>query len=242
MKNIIWTLIFLPFLLKGQAYPERHNTSWSDSWISCSISKNPNQLRSDSHWFMMDLGYEYALGESKIWNYNDPDNLNIGIQNYYIDVSQDGTNWTEVGEFNIPIANASSFYQGDLGPNFDKINAKYVLLTAKNNYGGDCVGIAEIKIEVSEPIVSDIDQIAINNKYKVSPNPFSDLIILQSENNLNKARLYKITSINGGIVQEGTIISDESTFEITTKDIPSGVYTIIINEDKQTYSLPIIKN
>jgi hypothetical protein len=153
MKELILVLIFLPCILFGQINPDRHNTSWTDTWVSCTTSLSPNILRGESHWFMMDLGYNYTLGQSKLWNYNAPENLDRGIQDYFIDYSLDGTNWTELGQYILNQTNGSGYYEGEAGPNFNQLNARYILITPISNYGGECYGLSEIKIAIESLIL-----------------------------------------------------------------------------------------
>mgnify|MGYP001279789648 CR=1 FL=1 len=129
-------------------FENRHSTDANDAWHSCTPSANPNSARGSSHWIMYDLGYIYTLTTSRIWNYNAPNHLNRGIQNAVIDISTDGTNWTVLGNFVFPQANASGFYEGFTGPDFGSVQARYVIITALSNYGGSCYGLGEIKIDV----------------------------------------------------------------------------------------------
>jgi hypothetical protein len=130
-------------------YENRHSTNAQDAWLSCAASANPNSARGVSHWIRYDLGYVYTLNASRIWNYNVPNQTGNGIQQAAIDISTDGTNWTHVGNFNFPQANASGFYEGSDGPDFAMAQARYILITALNNYGGSCYGLAEIKVNVA---------------------------------------------------------------------------------------------
>jgi len=151
MKYIYSLIIIISgfFTANSQCYPDRHNTTWFDSWISCSKSQNPNSIRGDSHWIMYDLGYVYKLEDVHFWNLNDPAQLDNGIKDAFIDYSLDGVSWTEFGVQSFEKATGKSIYQGEDVFEFDGIKARYLLLTVKENWGGDCAGFAELKISVS---------------------------------------------------------------------------------------------
>lgn len=172
LNLIIIIFSFFTISIFAQRSPDRHSTVSRDSWISCTTSANPNAERGNSHWLMFDFGIKYKLGESKFWNYNHPDNLNYGIQNYAVDISNDGVTWTKVGEFMLPQANASGFYEGSNGPDFNDLIARYLLITPQSNYGGSCYAISELKIDVQNaPLPVDFVKVGlecIDNKTKVN--------------------------------------------------------------------------
>lgn len=148
----IFSIIFLTVItseISSQCYPDRHNTSWFDAWVSCEASQNPNTIRGKSHWILYDLGYVYKLENLHVWNINDPDNLDDGLKNVIIDYSLDGNTWMESGNAVFPKANGSSIYQGNDILDFNGIKTRYLLITAKDNYGGNCYGFSELRIGVS---------------------------------------------------------------------------------------------
>lgn len=149
-KYILSIFICLYTVLSfAQQFPERHSTSKTDAWLSCSTSQSPNPDRGDSHWVQYDLGSTYVLNALTLWNYNDPLNLNNGVQEIAIDVSSDGINWTEAATSLVAISDGSAFYEGvellDLGG----VSANYVLLTVLSNHGGSCSGFSELKISTA---------------------------------------------------------------------------------------------
>ena len=148
MKNylIIALMCFSVQQLFSQCEPDRHTTDAIDGWISCEKSQNPKNAYGTSHWVRFDLGSQRSLHDIHLWNINHPDYLDDGIRNMLIDISSNGTAWTQVDTFTIARANGSGFYTGSAGPDLAGINARYVLLTALDNHGGGCVGLSEIKI------------------------------------------------------------------------------------------------
>jgi hypothetical protein len=244
MKKIILLLLLFPLALHSQVAPERHNTSWIDMWISCNTSPNPINDYGDSHWFMIDLGHNYSLGELKLWNYNDPQYLNRGIQDYAIDISLNGITWLHVGDYSLPMSNSSSFYDGFVGPDLAQPNAKFVLITAKSNYGGDCFGLSELKINVDQPIVSsneDLVQIE-ENKYKISPNPFENSFLIENFSQNSFPDRYQILTTDGKLIKESFLNkSNIQAFNIVAPEIPSGNYNLLIIEKNNVHSLKLVK-
>lgn len=156
MKRIILlSICFLILNYSGitQCYPDRHSTNWFDAWVSCQASQNPNPIRGISHWIQYDFGQVYLVGESHFWNANVPDFTNRGLNQITIDFSVDGVNWNELGAFNLTESDGSAFYEGISGPDFNGAKARYVLITANSNHGGDCYSLAEIRFNVQNSAV-----------------------------------------------------------------------------------------
>jgi hypothetical protein len=172
MKYLLLIIFFFTTLFsKAQCFADRHSTTWYDGWISCEPTENPNPERNSSHWLLYDFGEPYTLAESHLWNVNDPANLNAGIRNFTIDYSLDKITWKTLGAFQLEKANGSAFYEGTSGPDFENRKARYVLLTAVSNYGANCFGLSEIKINVGDETAVD-DQLA-GFDAMVYPNPFT---------------------------------------------------------------------
>jgi len=148
MKSIIYIVVFslAPYLLVGQCFQDRHSTNIHESWLSCTASPNPNPAHGTSHWIMYDLGQLTSLHQSTLWNMNHPDFLESGIKDIIVEYSVNGSSWTSKGTYSILQAGASGFYEGVPGPNFDGVFARYVLITAIDNYGGGCYGFSEFRI------------------------------------------------------------------------------------------------
>ena len=146
----------------AQQFPDRHSTSFTDAWLSCTISANPNTDRGESHWIRYDLGETYVLGAFTLWNYNDPNNLDNGVQDIAIDVSSDGVNWTEAAIASVSISQGSAYYEGadiiDLGG----ITADYILITILSNHGGTCSGFSEMRISSSTVLPIELSHQEVN--------------------------------------------------------------------------------
>ena len=57
-------------------------------------------------------------------------------------------------------ASGASIYEGEEGPDFDGAKARYVLITPLSNFGGDCFGFSELKIQITDPfdIIDEIQE------------------------------------------------------------------------------------
>ena len=118
-----------------------------NNWLSCQPSLSPNASRGNVHWISYDLTRDYRLTTSQIWNYNVPNEVSKGFQNVNVDVSADGSTWTSIGNFNWPLATGETNYSGFAGPNFNGVEARYVLFSTTAP-GGACKGIAKAAFKV----------------------------------------------------------------------------------------------
>lgn len=171
MKPVL-ILIFslaLSFNLYSQCYPDRHSTARNAGWTSCEMSANPNTQRGTSHWIMYNLNIKYPLGILNFWNHNHPDELDYGIKNIVIDISNDGQKWTEVARYEVPMANASGFYEGQEGPNLNGYEARFLLITALDNYGGECYSLGEIRVGLS-----NVPDPCVNQEMVIDNTPIYD--------------------------------------------------------------------
>lgn len=119
-----------------------------NNWLSCSTEASPNALRIDGHWIQYDLGQEYFIHESHIWNYNVANETDKGMEMVAIDYSIDGQNWNELNVYNWPLADGSSEYSGFIGPNFQGISARYILISSMD-MGSACRGIGKVVFNAS---------------------------------------------------------------------------------------------
>lgn len=239
MKKIIIIFILFAFTsanLLAQCFLDRHNTTWFDGWISCTTSVNPNPVRGEVHWILYDFNYPYELFQMHIWNTNAPEYLDNGMASIVIDISNDGINWTEVGEFQIPMADGTSTYEGLDLYNFDGTNAQYVLITGLTNHGGSCFGLSEIRIDVADEIVVVSNNEPVNIgclSAKVFPNPINeDSKAIISNYCSNAPIYYSIQDISGRILKRGEIIpsSEEVELELSSLPIVVGSYILSLQQ------------
>ncbi|HHH55450.1 MAG TPA: hypothetical protein ENK91_17465 [Bacteroidetes bacterium] len=159
MKKEILVLLIILFGLgniKSQCLPDRHSATWYDGWISCETTENPNNVHGKTHWIMYQFDDIYYLYEMHVWNMNAPDLLDYDVKDVVIDISTDGTTWTEFGQFTFSQATGKNNFEGIEELNFQGTKAKYVLITPLTNYGGSCYALSEIKIRARDLCQSNI--------------------------------------------------------------------------------------
>lgn len=242
MKKII--LIFISsFLLQsffGQCYPDRHNTTWYDGWISCQTAPSPNPVRGNSHWVQYNLGTTYVLHDLFIWNTNAPDILDWGMQEVVIDYSTDGITWTEFGTFTLNQGTGFNRYEGEFIADFNNVRANYVLITGVNNFGGACYGLSEVKINVDNTVNVQENECLKANVY---PNPFNNQLNLRvGESCSNTLINYTIVDATGRIVVAKDSISKGQTKEILNgENILPGIYFVTLENGEITSKIKVIK-
>ncbi len=123
------------------------------AWLSCGTLKpNPNSARTaNKNWIMYNFNKTYKFQDSRVWNYNITGETNKGFKSVYVDYSLDGTTWQPLGgTYSWPEAPGSADYSGFLGPNFNNVKARYVLISAINNWGdATCSGFGKITFSAS---------------------------------------------------------------------------------------------
>lgn len=131
------------------------NTLGSEPWESCGSGQtNPNPARASyNHWLQYDFGDRYKFQGSRVWNMNSTiaSELNKGLKTVVVDYSEDGVNWQSLGGiYNWPQASGSKDYAGFLGPNFNDNLARYILISAVDNWGSpSCYGFSKLTIDAS---------------------------------------------------------------------------------------------
>ncbi|WP_158655315.1 T9SS type A sorting domain-containing protein [Flavivirga eckloniae] len=241
---ILFILIFITQTVNAQCYPDRHSTTWFDSWVSCDMSQNPNPTYGVTHWIMYDLGYEYELKESKFWNINEPKNLNYGINNYNLDYSLDGVTWTNLGAFTMEQGSGLSTYEGVDGPDFDETKARYVLITPTSNFGGNCYGMSEMKINITDPFDLVREEDGFNAM--VYPNPFRKDINLRIVSLYENAPVnYTLYDVLGRPIVSNSVafVQDTEIYELPVNGnaLSSGIYILNVEQNGKKRSIKIIK-
>lgn len=243
MKYLILIFIILGSIkLNAQCYPDRHNTSWNDAWYSCAETENPNIARGKGHWIMYDLRHKYRLSQGKIWNINAPERLNDGFNSFAVDYSLDGQDWKTLGEFTAAKGPGESLYEGEELFNFVGDSARYVLLTALSNHGGDCSGIAEMRIEVLD-VVENLnntkDECLTVNVY---PNPHKSHFNLDVESLCEGPIHYQLYNSVATLIRSGVIPSiGVQGLQISTTGISSGIYNLVMIQNGQSVQTQIMK-
>lgn len=246
MKNVIFILsIIITSSLNSfsQCYPDRHNSTWFDGWVSCEASESPNPERGVSHWIMYDFNHIYGLGDVHLWNTNDGNNLDWGLQMAAIDYSIDGINWIELGEYTFEMASGESIYQGFSAADFDDQEARFVLITALENWGGDCYGLAEIKFEVTNPVA--IAEVPVIEMIDITtyPNPFNSEFTLSIKTTNAETVTYSLSDTYGRTILSGEIETPlrENKLMINGNNLTNGIYHLVVNQDNKLKRISVVK-
>ena len=205
------TLLLLlgPFLAHGQCYEDRHTTNAFDGWVSCTPTVNPNPTHGSSHWIRYDFSQVYPLHDVVFWNLNHPEYADDGIKDVIVEYSDNGTSWTLFDTVTIPRAPASGYYEGVLGPDLGGLSARYLLLTALNNYGGGCFGLSEIKVYTSDQET---------NEFNLAFSPCEGDGIIKSIN--------PGLQLNGTFTGPGVTNNNNETFDFNASELGPGSYVI----------------
>ena len=160
MKRALIKTYFIYFFLVGSALVLSNKliaqcvdegNYWNKSWRSCNKTANPNAVRGISHWLLYEFDEPQNITESYVWNANLPTTSNDGANEVVIDYSIDGKGWTALGNFNFPKANENEAYEGFVGPNFEGIFIKKILITILSTHGNNtCASIAEMQFKVNQ--------------------------------------------------------------------------------------------
>lgn len=241
--NTIFSMLLclaIGFQVNGQCYNNTHTPLEADSWRSCEETANPNPERPVSHWIMYDLGYEYTLDSTYIWNYNAWGNSEMGVKDAVIDYSLDGADWTHLRTFRIEKASGSYKYDGAPGPTLNNTTARYILVTALSNWGDtECTGLSEIRFGVSEVTSTEPDPSLIDSKLVVIPNPVEDVanISLRGSELPDQLALF---DVSGKLLQRRNQPKSMNV-QFDMKGLSGGIYVVKAWIGEQVLSEKIVK-
>lgn len=228
-----------------QCFPDRHSTNFFDGWISCEPAASPNPNRPVSHFILYDFNKTYELGQMKIWNTNDPSRTTWGMRDVVIDYSIDGQTWQSAGEHTFLQASGLSTYEGTDGPDLGGIEARYLLITALNNYGGECYGLSEMHVEGEEVVISNTDEVEELECVGVNffPNPFVNQVTLDLASTCQGPLRYTIFDQTGKILDNkvlNLLPGQQQSHSIGAELIP-GSYRIRIEFNGKSIQRNLIK-
>lgn len=224
---ILIIFLYSSSTLSAQCWPEgfTHDTRPETMWLSCETSESPNPDRPPGLWLRFDFGEPYALSTTNIWNFNEPNYLQLGVTQLEVDYSNDGLNWTNWGQVNLDLAPGTTDYEGQAGPDLSGITARYILFTIPDALGSGCAGLSEVRFNVDEAVSTS--EIANNGELDIYPNPTSGLVNLR----LDGRTMDEITIYD----QQGRLLQQVGAGgefrEIDMSRFPSGVYVITIKDD-----------
>lgn len=115
-------------------------------------SANPNAARgSSTHWLLYEFEEAHFIDDSQVWNANRSGESGWGAKEVVVDYSVDGNSWIELGPFTFPKASEANDYTGFVGPDFNGLSVKKILLTILSTHdGGSCASIAEMQFKIDQ--------------------------------------------------------------------------------------------
>jgi hypothetical protein len=117
-----------------------HSVAVADMWLSAPGQVQPVQLE-----YAFDRAY--SLHEMWVWNYNmelEPF-VNFGVKNVNVEYSENGVDWTVLGDVEIAQANGTPT-PANTAVSCDGAVARYVRLTINSNWGtSDQYGLSEVR-------------------------------------------------------------------------------------------------
>ena len=124
--------------------------------------------RSGASLVVLNLDGTYPLSTLKIWNYNDPNNLNAGTKEVEISyttteacsIHQSETeqdyldfekgNWEKLGRYTIPQGTGDSSLPASLEIDLKGIHAQHIKIKPLSNYGGSGFGLSEVRVYAAD--------------------------------------------------------------------------------------------
>ncbi len=220
--------------LAAQCLSDEHSTNEKDSWLSCQTSAIPNgETTTAYHWIYYDLGYNYALGKVKIWNYNVLDHTGNGIKDGEIFYSADGENWVSGGLFRIPEASGQNDYNGWEGIDLKGIVARFINIVAYTNWENTtCTGLSEVRFNVVEQTTSIVESQLTSSEMLVFPNPTNQVLSVSTKNNQPIKEFILLNNAGHEILRRNNL---SASFTIDVSTFLSGMYYVKVLTENQEY-------
>ena len=136
-----------------------HSVEPTDMWLSSVVGEQPT-------WIQFEFDQSYNLLEMWVWNSNQllEPVIGFGVQDVTVEHSEDGENWTSLGDVQIPRAPGTAGNAHDATISLAGATAKFVRLTVNSGWGGilDQFGLSEIRfffipVAASDPAPADGD-------------------------------------------------------------------------------------
>ncbi len=233
-KLLVIVIIFFTahFVIAQNCSGPNHSVNVNDSWVSCTKSQNPNPVRGNTHWVLYDLGYEYQIRSSHIWNYNVLGDTENGMKTFKVDYSLNGSDWIELSTWELQEASGSTSYEGEAGPNFGGTKCRYILFSSTESWGGICAGLSEVRFDVAKTV--SIGKEVISRDIDLFPNPSTDQLTIQSDTQFEE---FVIINTSGMEVYRGTF---QNTIDISY--LPQGVFFLrLVGNDGNLYNKEFVK-
>jgi len=166
--------------------------------------------------------------------------LDAGVRTLRIDYSPDGATWTELGTTSMDPAEASADYTGSM-LDMAGFEAKYVLLTALNNHGANCTGLAEVKFNLSETSTS-AEETYVSSLIDIAPNPADQYVEISIGDIKTQNLSYQLVDASGRVLSRDVLKIQVARDGLTlnTSQLPDGHYPLHVTTDEGVAAKQII--
>ncbi len=135
---------------------DQHSVENADMWLARAPEDEPL-------WIQFEFDRVYKLHEMLVWNHNSQFELllGFGIKDVTIEFSEDGMDWTALGDVELAQATARATYTANTTVEFDGVAARYVRLVVNRAWGTrDQFGLSEVRflfipVQAREPQPAD---------------------------------------------------------------------------------------
>jgi hypothetical protein len=195
---------------------DEHSTESTDMWQVSPVGGEP---------FYIEYEFDrvYKLHELLVWNYNVQFELllGFGVKDATIEYSEDGVDWTALGDVAFNQATATSTYRANTTVAFNGVAAQYVRLTVNSGYGmTGQFGLSEVRFmfipaHAREPQPAD-------GASEVSP---STVLAWRTGRDATSHEIY--LSSDEAAVADGTALVDtvtESSYPISSLDFGNNYF------------------
>lgn len=121
---------------------DEHSISTGDMWLVARSESGPT-------WIQYEFDSVYRLHEMWVWNYNSQFEmvLGIGLKDVTVEYSQNGTDWTALGDVQLAQATAKATYAHNTTVDFAGVAARYVRLIVHSGWGtlSSLYGLSEVR-------------------------------------------------------------------------------------------------
>ncbi len=134
----------------------QHSTTSTDMWLAKPVG-------GESVWIQYEFDGIYKLHQMLVWNYNVQFEviLGFGLKDVTVEYSENGTDWTVLGDVELAQATARETYAANTTIDFEGIAARFVRLSVNSNWGGMAqYGLSEVRfmyipVQTREPQPAD---------------------------------------------------------------------------------------
>jgi len=223
---------------------DQHSIEATDMWLGVPAGVDPIYLQ-------YEFDGVYQLHEMLVWNYNVQFELvlGFGLKDVTVEYSENGTDWTVLGDVEFAQATATPDYAANTVVAFNDVAAKYVRLTVNSGYGFlPQYGLSEVRFmsipaQAREPQPSDgaadvsvdtlltwragRDAIAHEVSFGADPNALPRVDTVETPSfapgplDLGTTYYWKVDSVQEAATWEGSVWSFDTQAYLIVEDFES---------------------